>query len=91
MGCLFNPKKDASHGHWYYNGDEFGGIFKVKFYTYFSIILKNICKIVVELEIGKGETSNDPQEKYRIDEVSQAFSSTLIATNIFIAIPTECG
>ena len=45
----------------------------------------------MELEIGKGETSNDPQEKYRIDEVSQAFSSTLIPTNIFIAIPTECG
>jgi len=45
----------------------------------------------MELEIGKGETSNDPQEKYRIDEVSQAFSSTHIATNMFIAIPTECG
>ena len=23
--------KDASHGHWYYNGDEFDGIFKGQF------------------------------------------------------------
>ena len=23
------PCQDASHGHWYYNGHEFGGIFKV--------------------------------------------------------------
>merc|ERR1719209_2875199 len=36
---------DASHGHWYYNGDEFDGIFK-----------------------GRGETSTDPKQKYRIDE-----------------------
>ena len=27
--------------------------------------------ICVELKTGKGETSNDPQEKYRIDEVNQ--------------------
>ena len=38
----------------------------------------NICwkclhtrAICVEFETGKGETSNDPQEKYRIDEVNQ--------------------
>ena len=43
--------------------------------------------IVVELGIGKGETSNDPQEKYRIDEVGQAPSFTLVS--IFLAIPTE--
>ena len=24
----YTTLKDASHGHWYYNGDEFGGIFK---------------------------------------------------------------
>ena len=56
----------------------------------FYFILKKypIGIIFVELWIGKGETSNDPQEKYRIDEVGKALSFTLVT--IFLAIPVEC-
>ena len=39
----------------------------LKMFTYSMLHTRAIC---VELKTGKGETSNDPQEKYRIDEVS---------------------
>ena len=42
----------------------------------------------VERKIGKGETSNDPQEKYRIDEVGLVIFSH---PQIFSAISSECG
>ena len=41
----------------------------------------------VERKIGKGETSNDPQEKYRIDEVGRVIFSH---PQIFSAISSEC-
>ena len=59
-------------------------------YLYFLLFSESyhIWILFVELWIGKGETSNDPQEKYRIDEVGHGLSFILVP--IFLAIPVKC-
>ena len=67
----FITLKAASHGHWYYNGDEFDGIFKGQFNRNFQIA-KNLFgkgNIFVELGTGKRVTSNDQEENNQFDEV----------------------
>ena len=67
----FITLKAASHGLWYYNGDEFDGIFKGLFDRNFQIA-KNLfdkCNIFVELGTGKMVTSNDPEDSNQFDEV----------------------
>ena len=61
--------KDASHGDWYYNGDEFGGIFKGQFDILKALKKKIFFYLLIELWIGKIVTSNDPEENDIYDEV----------------------
>ena len=41
--------KDASHGDWYYNGDEFGGIFKGQFDILKALKKKIFFYLLIEL------------------------------------------
>ena len=67
--------KDASHGHWYYNGDEFGGIFKGLYDSIFSLASGQNISFDLSLFIGKGETTNDVQHRKnnQFDEVGRTY------------------